>query len=48
MESFYNFLLKNSFIEKIFLDDFNSLIDEEYFELYNQILISSKIIYKNG
>jgi phage anti-repressor protein len=45
-ESFKNFLLKNSVIEESFLNDFNKLINENYFELYNEFVISSNYLEK--
>jgi phage anti-repressor protein len=45
-ESFKDFLLKNSVIEESFLIDFNKLINENYFELYNEFVISSNYLEK--
>lgn len=46
IENFKEFLLKNSVIEEAFLNDFNKLITENYFDLYHEFVISSDYLEK--
>lgn len=41
MQTFKDFLIKNSTISKTFIDDFYEIIREDYFDISNQFLISS-------
>ena len=43
---FKNFILKYSFINSKFLDDFYNIIHEDYIERYNEFLIDSELLRK--
>jgi hypothetical protein len=42
--NFKSFILKYSFINSYFLEDFYNLIKEDYIERYNEFLIDSELL----